>query len=82
MNAPRCLPWPSRCRARRVLDSACSLAQGIAMSADSPHHPAVDDPELRSLSFPVVGIGSSAGGLQAVKQFFKHMPSDSGMAFV
>ncbi len=52
------------------------------MSADSPHHPAVDDPELRSLSFPVVGIGSSAGGLQAVKQFFKHMPSDSGMAFV
>jgi two-component system CheB/CheR fusion protein len=32
--------------------------------------------------FPVVGIGASAGGLQALQQFFAHMPPDSGMAFV
>src|SRR5262249_22949853 len=31
---------------------------------------------------PVVGIGASAGGLDAFKQFFSAMPSDSGMAFV
>ena len=34
------------------------------------------------LTFPVVGIGASAGGLDAVRRFFEHMPSDSGMAFV
>lgn len=30
----------------------------------------------------VVGIGASAGGLQAFKTFFANMPADSGMAFV
>lgn len=30
----------------------------------------------------VVGIGASAGGLEAVEAFFRSMPSDSGMTFV
>lgn len=30
----------------------------------------------------IVGIGASAGGLEAFKTFFDHMPADSGMAFV
>ena len=30
----------------------------------------------------VVGIGASAGGLEALEQFFQSMPSDSGLAFV
>ncbi|HET6654754.1 MAG TPA: chemotaxis protein CheB [Gammaproteobacteria bacterium] len=30
----------------------------------------------------IVGIGASAGGLEAFKTFFQHMPADSGMAFV
>ncbi len=34
------------------------------------------------LNFPIVGIGASAGGLEAFEQFFTNMPSDSGMAFV
>ncbi len=29
-----------------------------------------------------VGIGASAGGLEAIEDFFKHTPIDSGMAFV
>ena len=29
-----------------------------------------------------MGLGASAGGLEAFKQFFTHMPGDSGMAFV
>lgn len=31
---------------------------------------------------PVVGIGASAGGLQAVSALLDHAPSDSGAAFV
>jgi two-component system, chemotaxis family, CheB/CheR fusion protein len=30
----------------------------------------------------IVGIGASAGGLEAFEQFFGHMPADSGLAFV
>jgi chemotaxis methyl-accepting protein methylase len=33
-------------------------------------------------SFPIVGIGASAGGLEALEQFLSHVPKDSGMAFV
>lgn len=31
---------------------------------------------------PIVGIGASAGGLEALEQFFAKMNTDSGMAFV
>jgi two-component system CheB/CheR fusion protein len=34
------------------------------------------------LSFPIVGIGASAGGLEALEQFFSSTPKDNGMAFV
>ena len=30
----------------------------------------------------VVGIGASAGGLQALQSFFEALPSNTGMAFV
>jgi two-component system CheB/CheR fusion protein len=32
--------------------------------------------------FPIVGIGASAGGLEALEGFFKNMPENNGMAFV
>ena len=32
--------------------------------------------------FPIVGIGASAGGLEAIEAFFETVPLDSGMAFV
>lgn len=34
------------------------------------------------VAFPVVGLGASAGGLEALEAFFGHMPANSGMAFV
>jgi two-component system CheB/CheR fusion protein len=33
-------------------------------------------------SFPIIGLGASAGGLEALKQFLQSVPADSGMAFV
>ena len=33
-------------------------------------------------SFYVVGIGASAGGLEALERFFENMPDSSGMAFI
>lgn len=32
--------------------------------------------------FPVVGIGASAGGLEALQEFFSNLPDDTGCAFV
>ena len=40
-------------------------------------------PSLKNGStFPIVGIGASAGGLEALEQFLGHVPDGSGMAFV
>jgi two-component system CheB/CheR fusion protein len=33
-------------------------------------------------TFLIVGLGASAGGLEALEEFFKQVPPDSGMAFV
>ncbi|HZP59678.1 MAG TPA: chemotaxis protein CheB [Opitutaceae bacterium] len=44
--------------------------------------PAVKSKRSTEHSFPIVGIGASAGGLEALVQFFKRVPVDSGMAFV
>ncbi|WP_137806331.1 CheR family methyltransferase [Pseudomonas sp. G(2018)] len=48
----------------------------------SPNAPQRKELTPSTLPFAVVGIGASAGGLQALKSFFEHMPADSGMAFV
>ncbi|MDQ6998875.1 MAG: chemotaxis protein CheB, partial [Mariprofundus sp.] len=40
------------------------------------------DPSLPKTPSYYVGIGASAGGLEAIEAFFKNAPEDSGMAFV
>lgn len=43
----------------------------------------LDEPLIKSSNqFPVVGVGASAGGLEAFKRFIKAIPADSGMAYV
>jgi two-component system, chemotaxis family, CheB/CheR fusion protein len=44
--------------------------KGAPRSADSPG------------SFPIVGIGASAGGLEAFRRFLGALPSETGMAYV
>ena len=38
--------------------------------------------QSKARAFPIVGIGGSAGAFTAFEKFFKHMPNDSGMAFI
>ncbi len=45
----------------------------------SPDDIAAGDPESRRA---VLGIGASAGGLEAFTWLFKTLPADTGMAFV
>ena len=45
-----------------------------------PEFTPVENPQ--PTHFPIVGIGASAGGLEAFEHFFRKMPPDSGMAFV
>ena len=42
----------------------------------------VKERETNSGSFPIVAIGASAGGIQALKVFFENVPSDTGIAYV
>ncbi len=38
--------------------------------------------DLDTRQFPIVGIGASAGGLEALEQFLGNVPENSGMAYV
>ena len=52
----------------------------IAAAALSGDRASVE--KISDKSFPIVAIGASAGGLEAIEQFFRHMPSDAGIAFI
>ncbi len=53
--------------------SRVHIKNAVAETASSP-------PPSRH--FPIVAIGASAGGLEALEQFLGHVPADSGMAYV
>jgi two-component system CheB/CheR fusion protein len=42
----------------------------------------MDYPRSPASQFPIVGIGASAGGLEALELFLQNVPANSGMAFV
>ncbi|QSV46468.1 chemotaxis protein CheB [Geobacter benzoatilyticus] len=61
------------------------------MKKQSPSKPSEKEPATapaqNSLSdqappLPIVGIGASAGGLEALEQFLRHVPQGCGMAFI
>ena len=55
-----------------------SVKQAVALAAEAQ----VQAPAAATPSFPIVGIGASAGGLEAFEGFFRACPTDTGMAFV
>jgi len=46
------------------------------------HKPAKRVADAPDATFPIVGLGASAGGLEAFESFFHHAPADGGMAYV
>lgn len=75
-KSPRRQSGPTR-RAERVFDAAPPRPpQPDGRSEPSPIEPSGNTP------FPIVGIGASAGGLEAFSQLLKALPTDTGMAFV
>lgn len=69
--------------------------RGASKVRGAPETPTVSSPNKRdetapseagepdsSLSLPVVGVGASAGGLEALTHLLNHLRADTGMAFV
>lgn len=55
----------------------------MAANEPSEQEPSAPPPDAAShLPFPTVGIGASAGGLEAVTELLEHLPTDPGMAFL
>ena len=57
-----------------------SSARQLAKAAAPRQLPAPPPPDATLI--PIVGIGASAGGLEALETFFSHVPDDSGIAFI
>lgn len=73
-NSPRLKPVSLRASAQPPKPPA-TASDGAA----KPRAVASEGPKPR---FPIVGIGASAGGIEALSQLFKAMPIDIGMGFV
>ena len=58
----------------KVLESSTTVAAIESSALSGPPH--------NHASYSIVGIGSSAGGLEALEEFFSHMPPDPKIAFV
>lgn len=58
-----------------------TLIKAAGLDADTSY---LAPPEgcVSTSEFPIVGIGASAGGIEAFHGFFEHLPANSGMAFV
>jgi two-component system CheB/CheR fusion protein len=52
---------------------------GVAKAVVSP---APNEKQEKDTGFPIIGVGASAGGLEAFELFFRNMPATSGMSFL
>ncbi len=57
-----------------------SEGSDVSETTEEAARPATEEP--RKTHVTVVGIGASAGGLEALERLFTHMPADTGLAFV
>jgi two-component system CheB/CheR fusion protein len=59
-----------------------SPAADSDLRPDSASDARTEEAEPKLLSFPIVGIGGSAGGIEAFIELFQYLPDDTGMAFI
>ncbi len=78
-SRPRKSPIRNPDRHIHVQVDGAQTAEPVAASAEVT---STVSERSASLSFPVVGVGASAGGLEAFTQLLEELPSDTGMAFV
>ena len=67
---------------RPIALGSSSLADGQAASSVDLGLGGEDAPAETGVLFPIVGIGASAGGLEAVTQLLRALPIDTGSGFV
>ncbi len=68
-----------------VLDLNGKVLSMTRNSTDQPESPATvenRDERRGGATCPIVGVGASAGGLEAFTELLKHLPLDTGMGFV
>ena len=63
-------------------DSNKKSNRGVRQNEAKAVHKASTGGVVTVRPFPIVGIGASAGGLEALVEFLSHVPAGSGMAFV
>ncbi|HWU40727.1 MAG TPA: chemotaxis protein CheB, partial [Candidatus Acidoferrum sp.] len=72
---------PSQKRAKpRPLTQVVAKAKAAAKPKTVPEIP--EAATAADGSFPIVGMGASAGGLEAFEEFFNHMPGGNRIAFI
>src|SRR5437016_7096314 len=76
--ARQCLAWAHKHGTVKSKESASQPTKTQAIVAQT----SAEGQPSRNESFPIVGIGASAGGLDAFTQLLRHLPAQTGMAFV
>jgi two-component system, chemotaxis family, CheB/CheR fusion protein len=66
-------------KTERVPTKGMTPAREASAEVEASSSPAIDSSRH---PFPIVAIGSSAGGLEALEEFFCHLPPSPGAAFV
>ncbi len=66
----------------KAISKAANTVQHTKDAKPAPPNQAKPERPVLTKSFPVVGIGASAGGLEAFTDLLKHIPADTGMAYV
>src|SRR6266540_3719186 len=74
---------PTSGGSKRRKRSAGNRRAGAPPAAEPvPENPPPADPEETYAKFPIVGIGASAGGLEACSELLSVLPENAGMALV
>jgi two-component system, chemotaxis family, CheB/CheR fusion protein len=68
--------------ATKVSATKSARPQQTRSVADSPTSASLSASRAKEKILPIVGVGASAGGLEAFTQLLEHLPPNPGMAFV